>query len=147
MMPTAARMAGAVFFGILAWLISEMVKPLMPEGTGFGLFSEYNIAIGVLAGWIVMGTRADDGNRVAIGGGLTTSFAMMFWGLLIYSIIKMVKESLRMHYKGPVEAVIGTCRRICNKNLMLATPQIIGVVLIGGGLGGAFCGWVARRWP
>jgi len=145
-MPTAARMAGAVVFGILAWFISEMVKPLMPDGTDFGRFSEYNIMIGILSGWIVMGTRSNEGSRAAVGGGLTTAIAMMFWGLLIYSVVEMIKLSFRKHYPGPVEAVVGVFELGFEYGTMIATPSIIGTLLVCGAIGGAFCSWVAQRW-
>lgn len=146
MMPTAARMAGAVVFGILAWFVSELVKPLMEEGTSFGLFSQYNAIIGILCGWVIMGPRASGGNKEAIGGGLTTSIALMFWGLVIYSIVEMITLSMRMHYDGPVEAVVGIFQLAIEYGVMIATPEVIGTMIVGGMLGGMLCGWVARRW-
>jgi len=139
-------MAGAIVFAILAWILSELVKPLLPEGLNVGNFSEYNIIIGIICGWVVMGPRAIGGYAEALGGGVTTSIVMLAWGLLIYSVIEMVKQSFRMHYKGPIEAVVGIFEIGFGYGAMLGTVGFITTLIAGGALCGLACGWVAKRW-
>lgn len=145
-MPSAGRFVGAILFGLIAWSVSELVKPLMPEGTSFGKFSEYNAVIGIVMGWVMLGLRSHPNRNASIGAGLTTAVAVLFWGLLIHSIIEMLKLSMRNRYDGPVEAVVGVFQLVIKYAIMMATPEIIGTLLIGGLFTGMLSGWAERRW-
>ena len=145
-MPTAGRFVGAVLFGFIAWYISELFKPLMLEGTSFGKFSEYNAVIGTVVGWLMMGLRAHPTRGASISAGLTTAVSVLFWNLLIHGIIEMLKLSLRKRYDGAGEAVIGVFKLMLKYALLMATPEIIVSLLVGGMLAGAVSGWAQRRW-
>ena len=145
-MPSAGRFVGALFFGFIAWYVSELFKPLMPEGTSFGRFSEFNSVIGIVLGWMMLGLRSHANRNTSISAGLTTAVAVLFWGLLIHSVIEMLKLSLRKRYDGPVEAVVGVFQLMIKYTIMMATPEIIGVLVIGGILTGMLSGWAERRW-
>lgn len=145
-MPSAGRFIGTIFFGFIVWYVSELFKPAMPEGTNFGNFSEYNAAIGVVLGWSMLGLRAHGSRNSSISAGLTTSVAVLFWGLFIHSVIEMVKLSLRKTYDGPLEALVGVFQLMIEYALMLATPEIIITLVVGGIVTGMISGWAERRW-
>lgn len=145
-MPTAGRFVGAIFFGFITWYVSELFKPLMPTGTSFGHFSEYNSVIGLVVGWVMLGLRAHPNSKASIGAGITTSFVVLFWALLIHAGIEMLKLSLRKRYSGAGEAVIAVFQLMVKYAEIMATPAII-VVLFGGGVvAGMVSGWAQRRW-
>lgn len=145
-MPTAGRFVGAILFGLIAWYISELFKPLMPEGTSFGSFSEYNSVVGIVVGWVMLGLRAHPDRNASTGAGLTTAVAVLFWGLLIHSVIEMLKLSLRKRYDGAGEAVIAVFQLMAEYAMLMLTPEIF-IVLFGGGMvAGAISGWAERRW-
>ena len=146
-MPSAIRLAGLVFFAILAWSVSEMTKPLLPEGTNFGRMSEYIAAIGGIMGWVLVTPRMGERMNSSISAGLTAAIATTFWSLLMVSVYAMLKQSLRMAYDGPVEAVVGVFQLMFEFGQLIATPAIIGTILIGGIVGGIFARAVAKRWP
>lgn len=137
---------GAICFGFIVWYVSELFKPLMPDGTAFGMFSEYNSLIGIVLGWSMLGLRSHGSKNSSISAGLTTSVAVLFWGLLIHSVIEMIKLSLRKHYDGPVEALVGVFQLMIKYAVMMATPEIIIVLVVGGLLSGMLSGWAERRW-
>lgn len=145
-MPSAGRFVGAVFFGFIAWYVSELFKPSMPEGTNFGNFSEYNAVIGIVLGWVMLGLRSHGSRNSSISAGLTTSVAVLFWGVLIHSTLEMLKLSMRKRYDGPVEAVVGVFQLMIEYVVMMATPEIIIVLFVGGLLTGMLSGWAERRW-
>lgn len=145
-MPSAGRFVGAIFFGFIAWYVSELFKPLMPEGTAFGRFSEYNALVGVVMGWIMLGLRSHGSRNSSISAGLTTSVAVAFWTLLIHSVIDMLKLSLRNRYDGPLEAIVGVFQQMIKFAVMMATPEIILMLVVGGILTGMISGWAERRW-
>ena len=111
------------------------------------MFSPMNAVIGAGCGWFVMGPRGGEGLRTAFGVGLTTVAAMLFWGLLLHSGTKMIQLSMNRHYDGPVAALVGMFDLAIGYGKLIATPQIITTLVLGGLFGGWFTEWVARRWP
>src|SRR6056297_2390291 len=102
-MPTAARLMAAFCLAVVGYVISEMVKPLMPESTDFGYFVPLNITLGIFVGWIVMGRRAGRGTTSAINNGLTGVFVLMLWGVGVQAANEMVRLAMRNRYDGPFE--------------------------------------------
>ncbi|MEM6939159.1 MAG: TrgA family protein [Pseudomonadota bacterium] len=105
-MPTAGRLVSAVCLAFVAVLITEMVKPLMPESTDFGYFLQVNIVVGLLVGWFIMGSRVGRGWTAGINNGFTGVVMLMLWGLLVQSINEMMRLAMRNRYDGPFEAII-----------------------------------------
>jgi len=145
-MPSAIRLAGFVVFAGIAWILSEMVVPLMPEGSNPGYFSIYNIGLGAILGWVMMKPEVARKPSGPVGAGITAAVALVFWGLFLYSLVEMLKQSMRMRYDGPVEAVVNIFQLMLEYGLMISTPAFGITMLVLGTLGGAFCGGVARRW-
>ena len=145
-MPDAARLIAALCLALIAFLVSGMVKPLMPEGTDFGYFTYINIALGVLCGWIVMGKRAGRGTVPAINNGLTGVAALLFWGLFVQGGYEMVRLAMRNRYDGPFEAILAIFEIGAEYGLMILVPNIIATVLIGGVLAGLATENAWHRW-
>ena len=145
-MPTTGRFVGAVLFGLIAWYVSQLFKPLMPEGKNFGNFSEYNALIGIVLGWGMLGHRSHPDRRASIGAGLTTAIAVTFWALLIHAGIEMITLSLRKRYDGAGDALIGVLKLMGKYGEMMLTPEILITLLLGGVIAGALSGWAERRW-
>ncbi|WP_457646490.1 TrgA family protein [Profundibacter sp.] len=146
-MPSAIRLAGLVVFATMGWVISEMIIPLMPEGKNPGWFSIYNAILGGILGWKMMKPAVTRSPSGPLGAGITTAVALVFWGLFFYALAEMLKQSMRMRYDGPVEAVVNIFQIMMEYGVMIATPAIIITALVFGALGGVFCGAVAKRWP
>lgn len=145
-MPTAARLVGAVCFAGLAFLVSGMIIPLLPDGDRSIMLGIINTGVGLFCGWKVMGPRAGYGFRGAIGGGLTTTAAMVIVALFIHSTIEMVHLSLRKAYDGATEAVVGIFEIGIEYAKLIATPEIIGTLLVGGILAAVVTNAADARW-
>jgi hypothetical protein len=145
-MPTAAKLAAAILFGVLAWYISELIKPLFPEGSDLGRFAEYNGAIGAVIGWRVAGGRARTTWPNAVAYGITAALSMLLVALFLHSFLVMLSQSLRKVYEGPIEALVDVVRLMVENFQMIATPGIMGTLLVGGILGGLATEWVARNY-
>ncbi|MEP2782771.1 MAG: TrgA family protein [Pseudoruegeria sp.] len=140
-MPTASKLVAAISFAILAWFVTELVFPLLPEGTQTKWLRESNALVGLICGWKIMGPRGRDGLQAGLGVGLTTSAAMTIAAIFAHASFEMLKLSFRKVYGGPVEAVAAVFE-ICFENFQLiAEPTIIGTLV----LGGFFCGWLTHR--
>ncbi len=144
-MPTMGRLVGAILFAGLAWYTSLLIIPLFPVGTNLGLFQEVNTFFGLIAGWTVAGPRAGLGYVAAFSYGLTALVAMVVMALFFNSSVVMVEQSLRKRYDGPGEAVTDVFQMFVDHAIMMATPEIIGRLLIGGIVGGLVTEFFGRR--
>lgn len=145
-MPTAAKLAAAILFGALAWWVSEMIKPLFPEGTDLGRFAEYNAALGAVIGWRVAGSRARTTWPNAVAYGITAALGTVLLGLLVYSTSRMLRQSVRKVYEGPMEALADVVRIMLENFQLVARPEIVTTLLVGGVLAGLMTEWVARNY-
>lgn len=130
-MPTAARLCAAVLLAALGWWVSELIKPLFLEGTAFGRFSLINAGLGLVIGWQVIGSRAGRGYSAAIGNGLTGGAVMVFWGLLLQSSYKMFENATRLRYDGAFEALAAVFQIMADNAILMATPMILGTLVVG----------------
>ncbi|PVA11002.1 tellurium resistance protein [Pelagivirga sediminicola] len=145
-LPTAARLVAAIALGALGWLASEMVRPLMPPQTAFGWFNYVNLALGVLCGWFVIGSRAGRGYGEALANGLTGVLALIIWGFFVQSFNLMLKQSMEGKFDGPVEAIVGIFNNAIDYAQYLIDPALIGTLLVGGMICGLLAEMAARRW-
>ncbi|MBI1416865.1 MAG: TrgA family protein [Limimaricola sp.] len=146
-MPTMAKLVGAILFAALAWGVSQLIIPLLPDGKPVQTFALVNAAWGLVCGWLIAGPRAGQGYSAAIGYGLTTSIAMLFWALFWHSAFQMVVASMARNHGPPMEAVMSTFQRFWDSLVLMSTPQIWGALLIGGSLAGMVVEYVGRRLP
>lgn len=145
-MPTAARLMAAVCLAVVAYFISGMVMPLMPDSTDFGNFVPLNVVLGLCVGWIVMGRRAGRGTTAAINNGLTGVFVLMLWGVGIQAINEMVRLAMRNRYDGPFEAMVAVFQIGAEFAVMIATIPIGIALLVSAVVSGLLTEAVGNRW-
>lgn len=145
-MLTMPRVVAALLIGVLGFLVSEQIKQLMPEGTGFGWFSIVNLGVGALCGWWVLGARAGRGFVPAINNGVTAVAALVFWGLFIQGCNRMVEDSLRRRFSDPMEAIAAIFENILEYGLIMADVTVIVTLLVGGTVAGLLTEFTARHW-
>ena len=145
-MPTAAKLAAAILFGVLTWYVSDLVTRLFPDRADFGRFIQYNAALGAVVGWSVAGGRARTTWPNAVAYGITAALSIMLLALLVNSLAVMLNQSFNRVYEGPVEALVDVVRLMIDKFLIIATPQIMATLLVGGIFGGLATEWVARKY-
>lgn len=145
-MPSSARLISALALGALGWIASDMIRPLMPPATNFGWFNYVNLAIGLVCGWFVIGSRTGTGYVDAISIGLTGAAALVFWGLFAQAFNLMLAQSLDRNYKGPIDAIIGMFNNALDYGAYMLNGPLI-ATLAGGGIAiGLLAEFVARRW-
>jgi hypothetical protein len=145
-MPTAARLLAAIGMACLAFVVSGQVIPLYPEGKDFGYFTQVNMGVGALTGWVVMGPRGGRGVVSAINNGLTGTLVMLFWCLAVYGIVDMVELAMRNRYDGPLEAAVSVFQIALDYLLTILTQTIVVTLLVGGIAVGFLTDFAARRW-
>lgn len=146
-MPTAAKLFAMFGFAAMAFFATEIYKPLLPEGTQMDMFTPINMAVAGLAGWMVMGRLAGRGYVTAASSGVRTSAVALFYVLFIWSGVEMLRNSVRMRYDGPVEALQAmVALAIDYARLGLTDPQVPIALLCGGILAAVLSEWASRRW-
>ena len=145
-MPTAAKMAAAFCLAAVAWHASELIRPLMPDGTDFGYFNYVNVGLGLLCGWFVIGTRVGRTYTESFSAGLTGMAALVFWGLFLQSFNEMLKLALQNRYTGPVEGLIAIFEIGIDFGSHLLDAKLIATLVIGGIVAGVVAEWASRRW-
>ncbi len=144
-MPTASRVIAGLCLAALAWLVSEQIKLLFEEDKAFGNFNLINLCIGLIVGWQVVGSRAGRGMIAAINNGLTGGIVLVFWCLLGHSAVRMFELSMRNRYDGAFEALAAVFQMMAENGLMIATPVIIGTLVIGSCLSGLLAEMTSKR--
>jgi len=145
-MPNAARLVAAASLALIAFIVSEQIKPLMPEGQDFGYFTYVNIGLGLLCGWFVMGPRAGRGTTPAINNGLTGVAALVFWGLFVQSCNEMVRLAMRNRFDGPFEAILSIFKIGADYAQVLFNTGILSVLLVGAVLAGLATEFAWKSW-
>lgn len=145
-MPTAAKLVAGLLWAVLAWFASNLIKPYFPEGSDLGLFAEVNAALGFLLGWVMAGPRAGMGWSAAVSYGFTTTLSLVVAGVFLHSFAEMVRLSLRRLYEGPMEGLVAVFGLMVEYFMLMAKPDVIGVLLVGGILAGLVTEWAGRRW-
>lgn len=145
-MPTAARLTGAICLALLAYILSGMIMPLMPESTDFGYFVYVNILLGLAAGWFVMGPRAGRGTTAAINNGFTGVFMLMLWGLAVQSINEMVRLAMRNRYDNAFEAIVAVFNIGAEYGVIIATLPIGVTLAVGAVISGLVVEAANKRW-
>ena len=135
-MPTAGRLAGAVFYAALAGVLAWLLVPFFPEARAPAYWYPLCVGCGVLVGWVFVGPRTGQGFGPAIGTGLTGAVALAFWVLFLMSGADMVHLSMRGRYDGPMDAVTGIFAIMADYGLQFNGPVVLAVWLGGGILAG-----------
>jgi len=148
-MPTAARLVSAILLAALAYLVTTMyMNALLAEDPdeNFGRLLEVNVAISALVGWTLLGGRVGNQYSVAIGLGLTSVAAALFWCLFAHSVWEMLEMSLDRRFDGPMEALVGAVELGLEFAAELLRPNIILTLVIGGIVLGPAAEFASRRW-
>ena len=136
----------AISLAVLAFVLSGMVVPLMPESTDFGYFLPLNVFLGLVVGWRVMGKRAGRGIVAAINNGLAGVFVLMLWAIFLQAANEMVRLALRNRYDDPFEAIVAVFQIGAEFGVMIATLPIGVALVVGAVIAGLLTEFAYNRW-
>lgn len=145
-MPDAARLIAALCVGLIAYIVSLQIIPLMPESTSFGSFAYLNAVLGIVTGWSVMGKRAGRGLTAAINNGLSGAMMLVLWGLFLHSCYQMFDRAMDNWYNGFFVAFAAIFQFMAEYALVLLDPMVLFSLAAGGVLAGLATEYAWRTW-
>ncbi|WP_390914796.1 TrgA family protein [Pseudosulfitobacter sp. SM2401] len=145
-MPDSARLVAALFLGALAFVLSDMIKPLFEEDFHFGYFNYVNVFIGLFVGWTMVGRRAGRGITAAVNNGVTGMVSLIFLGLFVQGVNEMLRLAMRNRYDSAFEALFAALEIGMGYFLLMSTVPIWGVAIAGGVVAGLITEVVWFRW-
>lgn len=145
-MPTAARLMAGICLAALAYVLSSIVVPLMPESTDFGIFFPLNSVLGFAVGWLVMGRRAGRGTTAAINNGLTGVFVLLLWGVLIQATNEMVRRAMINRYDNAFEAMVAIFQLGAEYAFLIAVVPMGIAAVVGAVISGLLTEFADNNW-
>ncbi|MEQ9693187.1 TrgA family protein [Shimia sp. SDUM112013] len=145
-MPTTNRLVAAICLAILGAVVAELIKPLMPEGTGFGKFTWVCAGLGVLVGWFTLGPRAGGSYTNAINNGVTSVVMFVLIGLFTFGAIEMLTQALRHRFDDPMVALKAILEEAIDYGQYLLDWRVATTLVIGAVVSGLLTEFTYRRW-
>ena len=145
-MPTAGKLAGAVFFAVLAAAVAYLVVPLFENAKAPRYWYPLCVVTGICVGWMLVGARTGQGTGPAIGTALTGAAAIAFWVLFFLSGSDMIQSAMRGRFDGPMDAIIGVFAYMVDYAKQFATPETLGTLLGGGVVAGLLTDAIGKRY-
>lgn len=145
-MPTMGRLAGAVCFGLLAGILAVLSIPVFGDGGPPSFWFPLCGVVGVMTGWMLVGSRVGQGTGPAIGTGISGAACIAFWVLLVLSGEEMIRRSMRGRYDGPMDAVVSLFGVMVDYGAQFNVPLILMVWLGGGVVAGLLTDAIGKRY-
>jgi hypothetical protein len=145
-MPTISKLIAGVIFAATGFFAGEAYKLGLPEGVQYGFYSQINLAVGFIVGWMVMGPALGKGYTEAVGSGIRTAVTVVCWSLFLFSTVLMVRKAFRKLYDDPLEAIVDIFALALDQGLLLFTVPVIISLLVGGMIGGLVAEAARQRW-
>ena len=145
-MTTASKLVAAFGMAAVAYWVTGVAIPYLPE-TFYprGVFGP-NIFMGWVLGWTIMGRDIKPGWAGRINVTATTASLLYVTCVYIHAFRLMIKYARRVRYSDGTEAVADTFSLAFEIGFAVATPEVL-LSLFGGTLFVAvFVQIAARRW-
>ena len=149
-MPTAARIVAAVCIAFIAWVVSGLVKQLLPGHVNFGVFVPLCVVIGALCGWRILGRRADRGRlgyANALGVGLSAMAMTVFWVLLLVSGWESFEIAMHRTFHDPMKVIYNIYPIAIGHLKTLSDVDILVWLVAGGAITGILAHMAGTKWP
>ncbi len=146
-MPTAAKLVAAAIFALTGYFAAEILKAGGPEGESYGWFTSIAAAVGLFTGWTVSGRYAGRGYFNSLGFGLRSSIQLTVSVMLVCGTVMMLERAYDRRYPDVVQAFIGILEAMWELlPRVVARPDVLTVLILGGIVGGYCTERAARRW-
>ena len=145
-LPTGAKATAALSFGVVGWLVANTYVANMPIVTAVGSLREFVAVLGMVVGWMVMGRSVGKPYLDAVSAGWKTMAILLFSALVLGSIIQMLRQSVRLVYDGPLDAIVDVFNIMIARSGPIFTPGVMTVAALGGAVAAVLSENAHRRW-
>ena len=145
-MPTAPKLVGAILFGALGLFLATLYAPILDQTEGQRPWVWVSGAVGLWAGWSLMGKRAGQGYSIGMGLGLTSAVSLTFVTIFVMAFLKMAARSMRGTFNSPTDAIVGLFENVSDYVVLLGVPVVVLTLLVAGVVFGLVTEFVGRRY-
>lgn len=147
-MPTAAKLAALILFGLLGAGLAAYVSTLLPPEMPDDLLLPVVAGLSAVSGWRISGAAAGRGERLseAAATGIRTAVTALFFSLMGFAVAEMIRQAFRRVYDGPMEAVVAVFEEMVELLPLLADAGFVAAFVAGAVVAGILTGMVGRRW-
>lgn len=145
-MPTAPRLVAAILLAAMGAVAAYYFEPLVHEDTILPYFIYLSAGLGAVCGWWSVGRRVEYGHYGAISAGFTGAALFTFWFIFFQVAYRVIQFALWQRYRQNSDAIDGFVDWMIEYTLLLLTPEMLGVLLVGGILSGLGAVFAARSW-
>ncbi|MFN3663102.1 TrgA family protein [Yoonia sp.] len=146
-MPTAAKLAGAVVYGLGGWYVAVMATPFFLDGIAPMAFLPAAILIGLYLGWAYVGARTGQGYVAAVGHGVTAAVAFSFMLLFVTAFSIMITRAMRLQYDGPMDRLVSVFGIMVTESQRFMDIPLLATILLGAIICALFAEFIGRRYP
>jgi len=144
-MPTAARLAAALFLALTALATAYMIEPSIPKYLGRGRLYEISAGLALVVGWFPMGKRAGGGFFAGIANGITGGVILVFWALFTFGFTRMWTLAFRKKYDTIMDAFTGFTSEALTYATYFQDLTVLATVIIGSVVTGIIADVAARK--
>ncbi|WP_375263895.1 TrgA family protein [Palleronia sp.] len=144
-MPTFSKLVAALILAAGAWWSGSVILSGPDLPVVARRFAEANAALGLILGWVVVGTSAGRGVVAAVSAGVSGGVALLVSSCALWSFLGMLRRALRTQYAGPVEGLVDAVRIMVEMAPFYFVPGALLGALGGGALAGIAAELLAER--
>lgn len=145
-MPTAGKLIACIVFGAVGFAVGTQAIATLKEMSAISYLAPLGAAVGAAVGWLVLGPDMTQGLMRGISSGVKGAvfFAVNFLGIV--GVVTMLRLTTRGRYGSPMEALTDAVAQAIDIGGQLATPEVLGTLVIGSMLAGWLGAAAWGRW-
>ncbi|NVO23057.1 TrgA family protein [Donghicola sp. C2-DW-16] len=145
-MPTAARLIAAIFMALTGVILALKLREVRPALQYYQFFIEYNMFLGAVIGWQLVGPRVGNGWARAAVAGINGGFVTVLLVFMSLATREMLIRAFRKLYDHALEAVLAAVKIGISDFMAIAVTMTIAPVFMGAVLSGLGAEAAHRRW-
>jgi hypothetical protein len=145
-MPTTAKLFGALGLAATGFFGSELMLPYLPPGTQIHGLAMAAGSFGLLLGWRVIGMHPGRGMLRALQRGVNAAVYLVVSTLAFLGALQMIRMMVLGRYDGPMDAVVDILAQGLRLGADVMRPDVIGVLFCGSLVSAMLSEWAWKRW-
>ena len=145
-MPTFARLTGAVLLAALGVYAASITKAHLPDGEPGTYLIPVGAVMGAIIGWVFTGRHLEGGKGSGPAVGIGSAVLLAFWVAFLFAMEEMVDRSMRNSYGGsPTDALQDVFNILIDYARDIVKLDVVLTLAVGGLIVGVITAFVGKR--